>query len=98
MVEFDPDIPDDAPDELKAFGELDAMDNYAEELADLIELLGEQLQVLNLVEANGNFAAVVPHYDEEPSESEMDDLLEQTGENEVPMIVVDGEPGIITED
>jgi len=39
---FDPDIPDDAPDEFQAFEDLDEMDNYAEELEGLIEHLAEE--------------------------------------------------------
>jgi len=92
------DIPDDAPETIRAFEDLDDMDNFGDEFAQMLNTLGEQLQTLNLVEANGNLATVVPEYSSgELSDSEMDDLLAETDANEAPVVIIDGELGMITE-
>ena len=86
-MEFDPDIPANAQDPFAAFEDLDELDNYAEQLADLIQLLAEQHGYVS--DGSGNLAATVPSYPDAASVPEAQ-LAAQTDGDEEPIVIVDG--------
>jgi len=51
-----------------------------------------------MVEANGKLAAAIPEYSsDELTDAEMQALIDQTDDGEIPVVIIDGEIGRLTQ-